>query len=142
MYPLKLRFIRLRIFFPSMNPDILPTTNTNDNVREEEISETPKKGNCKIFTIENGMCQIFDGVERIENGCFFNYKNLTKVIFPSSLKEIGDYAFYGTAITKIVIPKNVTKIGSYAFANSDITYCNVLNDNAIIGNGCLTNCKN
>ena len=79
---------------------------------------------------------------KIENGCFFNYKNLTKVIFSSSLKEIGDYAFYGTAITKIVIPKNVTKIGSYAFANSDITYCNVLNDNAIIGNGCLTNCKN
>lgn len=124
-----------------MNPDILPATNTNDNVREE-ISETPKKGNCKIFTIENGMCQIFDGVERIENGCFFNYKNFTKVILPSSLKEIGDYAFYGTAITKIVIPKNVTKIGSYAFANSDITYCNVLNDNVIIGNGCLANCKN
>jgi hypothetical protein len=97
-------------------------------VREEEIYETPKKGNCKIFTIENG--------------CFFNYKNCTKVIFPSSLKEIGDYAFYGTAITKIVIPKNITQKGSYAFANSDITYCNVLNDNAIIGNGCLANCKN
>jgi hypothetical protein len=97
-------------------------------VREEEIYETPKKGNCKIFTIENG--------------CFFNYKNFTKVICPSSLKEIGDYAFYGTAITKIVIPKNVTTIGSYAFANSDITYCKVLNDNAIIGNGCLANCKN
>ena len=96
-------------------------------VREEEIYETPKKGNCKIFTIENG--------------CFFNYKNLTKGILPSSLKEICDYAFYGTAITKIVIPKNVTKIGSYAFANSDITYCNVLNDNVIIGNGCLANCK-
>ena len=96
-------------------------------VREEEIYEIPKKGNCKIFTIENG--------------CFFNYKNFTKVIFPSSLKEIGEYAFYGTAIPKIVIPKNVTKIGSYAFANSDITHCNVLNDNAIIGNGCLANCK-
>lgn len=78
-----------------MNPDILPITNTNDNVREEEISETPKKGNCKIFTIKNG--------------CFFNYKNLTKVIFSSSLNEIGDYAFYGTAITKIVIPKNVAE---------------------------------
>ena len=78
---------------------------------------------------------------KIENGCFFNYKNFTKVILPSSLKEIGDYTFYDTAITKIVIPKNVAKIGSYAFANSDITYCNVLNDNAIIGNGCLANCK-
>lgn len=79
---------------------------------------------------------------QIENGCFFNYKNLTKVIFSSSVKEICDYAFYGTAITKIVIPKNGTKKGIYAFANSDIIYCNVLNDNAIIGNGCLTNCKN
>lgn len=39
-----------------------------------------------------------------------------KFTIPSSVKEIGRYAFYGTKIESVTIPSNVKKIGKMAFA--------------------------
>ena len=46
-----------------------------------------------------------------------DYANLKNVTLPESLKKIGSYAFYGTAISEIDIPSNVTAIDNNAFAN-------------------------
>ena len=58
---------------------------------------------------------------------------ITTVVFPSDLANIGDYAFYGfSGLTSIVIP-NVTTIGDYAFCN-----CSNLTDVTIKSTGDLT----
>ncbi len=44
-------------------------------------------------------------------------KNITSYTIPSTVKTIGDYAFYGQAYLKsITIPSSVTAIGQYAFS--------------------------
>lgn len=64
-----------------------------------------------------------------------------KITLPSSLKKIGDFAFYYCRkIEEIIIPKNVTSIGEWAFCNcqslesveipSSVTS---IGDNAFIG---------
>lgn len=49
---------------------------------------------------------------------FENHRELTSVVLPDTLLEIGDYAFRNcTGIERIVIPNKVTTIGRGAFAN-------------------------
>ena len=52
-----------------------------------------------------------------------------KFIFPKSVTEIGESAFYGTAIESVTIPSNVKNIGKMAFAG-----CSLLSE-VIIQNG-------
>lgn len=66
-----------------------------------------------------------------ENGILFD-KNKTKIIqypngkdeinytIPSSVLEIGEYAFYNSSITNISIPQGVNNIGFSAFYKSDL----------------------
>ena len=62
-----------------------------------------------------------EGVETISddfNGC----TALNRVMLPSTLKEIGMYAFEGcTSLKYIDIPSSVRKIGSFAFSGTGIT---------------------
>lgn len=51
------------------------------------------------------------GVEEID--CSFN--TVTEVVLPDTLKEIGTYAFRGSAITAVTIPASVGRVGAYAF---------------------------
>jgi hypothetical protein len=41
---------------------------------------------------------IPEGVETIEEGAFYNCKNLSKVVLPKSIKQIGSMAFCGTKL--------------------------------------------
>ena len=47
------------------------------------------------------------------------FKDCKKYIFKdfNNVKEIGDYAFYGSGITDLKIPNNINYIGKYAFGN-------------------------
>ena len=59
---------------------------------------------------------IPEGVEGI-GSLFINFRNLTNVTMPNSLKYIGGQAFYQCAsLTEINIPNSVIAIGSEAFA--------------------------
>ncbi|WP_317366706.1 leucine-rich repeat domain-containing protein [uncultured Tyzzerella sp.] len=60
-------------------------------------------------------------VKKIQEGAFYNNKNLEHFVTNSSLEEIGPYAFYKTKKLKEVsgIVKLKT-LGDYAFANSSI----------------------
>ncbi len=50
------------------------------------------------------------------NGPIGSFENsLTEIELPSSLEEIGDYAFSTNGFSKVFVPKNVVKIGEGAF---------------------------
>ena len=59
---------------------------------------------------------IPNDVKSIDN-TFPNCKNLTSVVFPNSMMEIGSSSFLNcTGLTSVSIPDNVTTIGSKAFS--------------------------
>ena len=59
---------------------------------------------------------ITEGVQIIDSCAFQFCKNLSEVIMPNSLLEIGQSAFSNcTKLKSIVIPSGVTKIGDWAF---------------------------
>lgn len=81
-------------------------------------------GNC------SGNVAIPEGVTKIGNNAF-SYtisrfyeqkiaKDLHSIKLPEGLKEIGEWAFYGTGLVSIDIPEGLTYIGEYAFANTQL----------------------
>jgi hypothetical protein len=60
---------------------------------------------------------ISEGIEIIENYAFaYNYNSLKSITLPSSLRTIGDNAFYYCyGFKNLIIPEGVETIGSYAF---------------------------
>lgn len=59
-------------------------------------------------TIENPT--IPSGTTIIRAGAFYRYSNITDVVIPDTVTEIGDYAFQYSSITSIVFPEGITKI--------------------------------
>ena len=55
---------------------------------------------------------------KIEDRVFEGCSELDEVILPSSVEEIGNYAFFGASLRNIDFASEVTKIGDYAFSNN------------------------
>jgi hypothetical protein len=58
--------------------------------------------------------EIYINAETVGDGAFAECTSLTKVTFGSNAKEIGDDAFWKTAIKSIAFGKNITAIGDMA----------------------------
>lgn len=59
-------------------------------------------------------------LEKIGANCF-NYSGLASVKLPSSLREIGSYAFYGSAdLESVTIPDSVDRVGNRAFRKTGL----------------------
>ena len=72
------------------------------------------------YTVEK--ITIGKGITDIEEYAFSYMSSLKEVSLPTTLKKIGDSAFYScSALTEISIPKGVTDIGIWAFG-----YCTAL----------------
>ena len=57
------------------------------------------------------------GKTEVKNKEFYERKNLTEIIVPSSIKSIGDHAFWSCSnVTAIEIPSSVTHIGKGVFS--------------------------
>lgn len=54
-------------------------------------------------------------VTAIGDGCFSGREEMKQVVIPSSVKKIGQYAFYFTGMQTIKIPDGITEIGQNAF---------------------------
>ena len=90
------------------------------------------------------------------------YSKLTKLTLPSTVKSIGSYAFYKTALKSVTfseglekiedaafsytplsgdlnLPKSLNEIGEYAFSNTNISLVN-LNEGMILGGGAFRDC--
>lgn len=63
--------------------------------------------------------QYFTGMTVFEAETLINCRNMTKVLLPKYITEVGERAFEGcTKLSTIIIPSGVTSIGDYAFNNS------------------------
>lgn len=70
-------------------------------------------------TIE-GTCAIKPGTNVIAEEAFYDCKNLSEIILPSSVTSIGDSAFQGCMnLSRIKIPDSITSIGDNAFRLCD-----------------------
>ena len=83
---------------------------------------------------------IEEGVETIENNAFLNCKIFTSVSVPSSLNEIGDYAFSECSRLTGLELKNVGTIGNNAFSYCAGIQQLDLGNAAIIGSYAFQNC--
>lgn len=115
---------------------------TNNNYLMSNNGNIYSKDGKTLLLVNNNPSNmnfvVLDGVERIESYAFYNH-GVQSIIFPSSLKSIGEYAFYSCInlqdfvlpeslekieknafyscknIKSVVIPNKVTSIGEYAF---------------------------
>jgi hypothetical protein len=58
--------------------------------------------------------EIYINAETVGEYAFYGCTKLSKVTFGDYVKEIGDFAFYGTAVKSITFGKNITTIGDGA----------------------------
>lgn len=64
-----------------------------------------------------GEFTVADGTYGIAPCAFISCRNITKIVLPETVEEIGDYAFDGcSALTELTLPDGVTAIGEYAFS--------------------------
>lgn len=72
----------------------------------------------QVFS-ESGLKQISlpEGIRTLPSATFTASKNLTEIILPKSLEEIGDYALSETGISEIIIPDQVKNLGCNALYN-------------------------
>ena len=60
-------------------------------------------------------------ITSLPNGCFFNCQQLNDVKLPIALTDIGERAFYKSAIASITFPSSLQKINAWAFQNTQLT---------------------
>lgn len=93
-------------------------------------------------TVPNSYA-IKDGTLTIAAGAFHKRSNLTSIVIPNSVTNIGRSAFGNTGLTSVTIPGSVTTINSYTFS-----YCNnltsVIIENGVtaINDGAFCDCTN
>lgn len=73
------------------------------------------------FSGYTGKIILAEGWEKIGSNAFTN-SDITEIVFPSSLLEIGDFAFSNASrLEKVRIPKSVTTIGFGVFSHNSKT---------------------
>ena len=86
---------------------------------------------------------IPDGVTKVGDYAFYNYKYLESVTLPDSVTSIGAYAFYNcTSLESAIIPDFVTFISVYAFAGcTSLTSITIPDKVTRIGWSAFENCS-
>lgn len=95
---------------------------------------------------EKAFCQaenlkevtLSEGLTHIEREAFKWDKELKEILFPKSLKSIGDMAFFDTGLLNVTVPEKVENF-TLAFANTRIAeatiLCKKVSDNAFFACG-------
>lgn len=109
---------------------VLPASQANAAVKHKGVYSTLKngvltisgkgkmpknmkfRGNTKIKKVI-----IKKGVTSIPDNAFKLCKKLKSVSIPNTVKSVGSYSFYNTAIENITIPKSVKTIGAGSLCN-------------------------
>ncbi|MBO5072881.1 MAG: leucine-rich repeat domain-containing protein [Eubacterium sp.] len=56
-----------------------------------------------------------EGVESVTDSAFTDFERVKKIVFPKTIKKIGNQAFIDTGIKKLELPDSVIEIGRGAF---------------------------
>ncbi len=92
---------------------------------------TPTTGAPSVVEIPDTVVEIRDGSSNT-TGVFYNKSQITSIVFPNTLKKIGNYAFVNcTNLSSVYGLSSISTIGSYSFY-----YCTKL---STLNNGSLTN---
>lgn len=87
----------------------------------------------RAFAFNSALTSVtFGAVDAIPDYAFARCSSLAEINLPESVKTIGDYAFFDTAITQVDL-SGVERIGDAAFASCDLTSV-TLKENAVIDN--------
>lgn len=79
--------------------------------------------------------------ETIPDYIFDDCSSLQEINFPSYIKSIGKEAFCKSSLTSVSIPSSVTEIGYYAFSGCrSLTSVNIPSSVTEIGNGAFGDC--
>ena len=83
-----------------------------------KVKGLPKKG---VNTLEIPETVVIHGsnytVTSIGRAAFAGYSNFSYVNIPSTVQNIGEYAFYCTSLVAVTIPASVQSIGNRAFGH-------------------------
>ena len=69
------------------------------------------------FADEISMIYVPEGVTTVGRRAFTNTAQLSRVVLPSTLESIGEYAFQESGLTSIVIPDGITEIPNGMFSD-------------------------
>lgn len=81
------------------------------------MTSVSEKEFADCVSLEN--VEFCNGVATIANNAFYGKKLVGEITFPSSIKKIGDRAFYGNEFSAINITHNVESIGKEAFFSGE-----------------------
>lgn len=84
---------------------------------------------------------IPEGITKIGNGAFFN-NAIKRVVLPSTLEELGEYAFYGCSnLVEVVFQSNIKRIERFTFYNcSSLTTIELPASLEYLGESAIRNC--
>ena len=85
------------IYWYATDYEVFKNKKENEEFRRVELKRSYS------LPIDNGSCNIPEGVTSIGNECFKDCTSLTSVQFSSSVISIGDKAFFNTKILKVKI---------------------------------------
>lgn len=101
------------------------------------ISEFAFEGT-KLETVDLSNTQI----TRLPKGCFYNCQQLNDVKLPIALTDIGECAFYKSAIASITFPFSLQKIDAWAFQYTKLTNVVIPTSTGHIGDGAFSDNAN
>lgn len=64
---------------------------------------------------------IYHGIKELKYGAFQQNPDLKEIKIASTVKKIGDYAFYNGKLEKVMFPEGLEEIGEYSFAYNKIS---------------------
>lgn len=88
----------------------------------------------KLETVDLSNTQI----KKLPNGSFYNCEKLNDVKLPIELTDIGERAFYKSAIASITFPSFLQKIDAWAFQNTKLTNVVIPTKTGHIGDGAFS----
>lgn len=106
--------------------------NTLNSIGEYAFEST----NLKTVDLSNTQ------ITSLPNGSFFNCQQLNDVKLPIALTDIGERAFYQSAIASITFPSSLQKIDAWAFQNTQLTNVVIPTKTGHIGDGAFSDNAN
>ena len=98
-----------------MDGELIYTVNNDSLIIKKCPSVLTKEmiSNIQAFKYKNIV--LCEGIEKIEDGCFLNFKNLKSISLPTTLKEISSRCFENSGLKEIVLPDDLEVVGIKAF---------------------------